>query len=1450
MQSHNLKERPQSHSSTKYQSSQQTRNHSNSFICQKNKLNSDLNLAKYDKVDKNGQNTYKSSKQNGSNSNSFIVNNYSSITDSLSKQVNSMINHAKNNIFNTHSNQSENKQQQNQRQRSESINKQGCHGNWFKQQQLQQQYVDIMPNNAFQKYDNQTKPSTTHAYDQYGSKDIITYEDDHEKTDSYFQTPKSFNLDQDNTLLNSDIKLQTPQKQTDPYQINNPRDDHNKISKVEAKGKKVYEMINQSTMLNDSENLEETSMIPMRQIIHQAQQVKKNDSHKEYFSNREDINSIQNYNSQHNQATYFTLGQQEKQQKEPLSQIQNQIPQTDIKTKKQKLSCYHPQKDPKLLEQTSDMLIESQIINNQALYEDRVINSIEHQFNQKTKIINQQYESLNQDRDFDESVVIDDAEEFRSLSVIDKFNKKQSVARAFDIQDYTSLNKQDDQSQSMIVELQPIQMSEHQQSFDQIDQSQSQILNNLLLGSDDQQQDQASAESFIIKEQDITDINHSYQLALGMRLLQHNYNSNQDNTNSQSQSYQEYSQNFPADTDKNHLNAFIPAIEKILENENEKNAQNMNFSVVYDRLYMHAKDLRFKQEFEKYVDEYMVRKGLGQRMPYQSLSGEKSKQKKSSKQSISRQNINDGAYSDFNSVQKNRQSGRSTSNSAYSNQLHEEHLVRQIKNSKVVEELERKIKDDMNIQKSNKNSHNLALKKLEKDLFQILKHMSKKVFQNTDSNEELIQNLTPQQLEENLRKQYHDGKQSQNELFLSKRQIQEFFVATNIFKYINEDIPENLSNKELEKMNQEIEFLDHVWAIVNLKFDAMNQQQTFQVELEFVLQFFKIIFDPYSSIDQQASLIVELRKIIKNILNQNNFQINDILDQLIQSRDEQVLFYKRLITDFRQMNSNFYNISHLTNLQYRSNRVSLSPSRKSRAVDDKKFARFQDNQQCVFQPKINSKSRRMDPFSKQQFLQSIIESQGIQRCNSEVVDEDDCITPSSRFDSRKIINALDASHTNSSRQNNSFIQQNNFSNFSNQQQSQQLFDDNQDNFTTNQDQDYKEKLVQVFSIQNYNHARTSPSRQQLLALGFQGSTDDSKQTYYDEIVQIPSSKKSNHIQNIDQQNLTRNSQVLDRGIYHNNSVNYGNSRSSSHINRNIILFEQGKRHSDYQKQHSEKMKKQEESKFSFHPDINKKSKRMMTVYNDDESSSVTPSAHDRLHLLKVRKEIQKEDLKENYKRELSEKRKKECPFQPQISSSIKYDPQRVQRVQPKGFDQIVKRMKDGQVLKAKKLSDFINLGQVKNYSGKPTVSEPFEFETNKREQDRRQKLRKPFIIIEIIISPGRVAHLPIYHGDDPILLCQNFSRTYNLGRQARESLLQILQSHLIGESVGDTSYSTARNDIEREYGIMDSRNSSPKKNITLRLQNNELEFSKIVEVSETNESDGLAKLLDKENLIR
>ena len=34
-------------------------------------------------------------------------------------------------------------------------------------------------------------------------------------------------------------------------------------------------------------------------------------------------------------------------------------------------------------------------------------------------------------------------------------------------------------------------------------------------------------------------------------------------------------------------------------------------SKVYDRLYLHAKDLRFKREFERHVDEYMQMKSFG-----------------------------------------------------------------------------------------------------------------------------------------------------------------------------------------------------------------------------------------------------------------------------------------------------------------------------------------------------------------------------------------------------------------------------------------------------------------------------------------------------------------------------------------------------------------------------------------------------------------------------------------------------------------------------------------------------------------------------------------------------------------------------------------------------------------------------------------------------------------------
>lgn len=43
-------------------------------------------------------------------------------------------------------------------------------------------------------------------------------------------------------------------------------------------------------------------------------------------------------------------------------------------------------------------------------------------------------------------------------------------------------------------------------------------------------------------------------------------------------------------------------------------------------------------------------------------------------------------------------------------------------------------------------------------------------------------------------------------------------------------------------------------------------------------------------------------------------------------------------------------------------------------------------------------------------------------------------------------------------------------------------------------------------------------------------------------------------------------------------------------------------------------------------------------------------------------------------------------------------------------------------------------------------------------------------MIEIIIAPGKIAHLPIYDGDDAHVLCQNFSRTYNLSKVAKDQL--------------------------------------------------------------------------------
>jgi len=57
---------------------------------------------------------------------------------------------------------------------------------------------------------------------------------------------------------------------------------------------------------------------------------------------------------------------------------------------------------------------------------------------------------------------------------------------------------------------------------------------------------------------------------------------------------------------------------------------------------------------------------------------------------------------------------------------------------------------------------------------------------------------------------------------------------------------------------------------------------------------------------------------------------------------------------------------------------------------------------------------------------------------------------------------------------------------------------------------------------------------------------------------------------------------------------------------------------------------------------------------------------------------------------------------------------------------------------------IFSLGQPKNYTGKKTEMQPFNLKTDLRVNKNMKEIRRPFLIIELVIAPGRKAKIPLY----------------------------------------------------------------------------------------------------------
>merc|ERR1712003_188339 len=83
------------------------------------------------------------------------------------------------------------------------------------------------------------------------------------------------------------------------------------------------------------------------------------------------------------------------------------------------------------------------------------------------------------------------------------------------------------------------------------------------------------------------------------------------------------------------------------------------------------------------------------------------------------------------------------------------------------------------------------------------------------------------------------------------------------------------------------------------------------------------------------------------------------------------------------------------------------------------------------------------------------------------------------------------------------------------------------------------------------------------------------------------------------------------------------------------------------------------------------------------------------------------------------------------------------------------------------------------------------FRTVERKEQRDQKKDNPIlIVVELMISQGKIVNIPIRLNDDPAVLASNFAKTYNLNPAGQSALQEILQGHIMlttqAQEVSDT----------------------------------------------------------------
>ncbi|KRX06192.1 hypothetical protein PPERSA_06074 [Pseudocohnilembus persalinus] len=258
----------------------------------------------------------------------------------------------------------------------------------------------------------------------------------------------------------------------------------------------------------------------------------------------------------------------------------------------------------------------------------------------------------------------------------------------------------------------------------------------------------------------------------------------------------------------------------------------------------------------------------------------------------------------------------------------------------------------------------------------------------------------------------------------------------------------------------------------------------------------------------------------------------------------------------------------------------------------------------------------------------------------------------------------------------------------------------------------------------------------------------------------------------DKQEKTEEENKIKNEIHQSQEINENQEEKNGKVDVVDILYKKEENRKKKIQEQKEQKILEETKNCTFQPKINEKNTKNLNQSNND----LQPTVFDRLNKPKVGKDkVQSLEEDREYQQRQKELQELEenCHFAPQINQN-KLDYNNIKgNVQVNGFEKNVGRMKYAAEQNQIKKQKLEHKPAGENYEKKKSQkANPPQMLT------RPKKEKKPFLILEINIAPGKSGKLSLVEDDDAQKVAKNFCKQYDLNDQAREIIATDIQQQI------------------------------------------------------------------------